>query len=112
MYFIFVDVFWSPTCFGPSCGHLQGDFFENNNAIVMKVCQNHSAILISSPSRLQSLHCNSPSVSCYIVTLQLHVIVTSFIFIIISISFHYSTANFNQKLCFFKYCGVIQTFYL
>jgi len=25
MHFSFIDVLWSPTCFGHSCGHLQGE---------------------------------------------------------------------------------------
>ena len=27
LHFNFVEVLWSPKCFGHSCGHLQGDFF-------------------------------------------------------------------------------------
>jgi len=33
------------TCFGQSCGHPQGDFFENKNTIVITLCLNHSEIL-------------------------------------------------------------------
>jgi hypothetical protein len=34
-----------PTCFGHSCGSLQGDFFENNKKIVITMCLNHSTVL-------------------------------------------------------------------
>ena len=33
---------WSPTCFGHSCGHLQGG--ENKNTDIFKICLNHSRV--------------------------------------------------------------------
>ena len=36
---------WLQTCFGKSCCLIQGDFFKNKNAIVTKICLNHSTIL-------------------------------------------------------------------
>ena len=68
MHFNFVDLPWSPKCFGHSCGHLQGDFFENKGAIAMETCLNLSAIPSSSPSRLQSRDYNSPRVSAICIT--------------------------------------------
>jgi len=34
--------FWSPACFGHSCGHLQGG--ENNNTNTIKMGRNHSTV--------------------------------------------------------------------
>jgi len=49
MYFNFTDVPFivlsSPTCFGQSCGHLHGDFFDNKSTVVIKVCLNHFTVL-------------------------------------------------------------------
>jgi len=42
--YIFI-VLWSPVCFGPSRGHLQGDFFENKKRILIKIYLNHSTVL-------------------------------------------------------------------
>ena len=38
-------VLWSPICFGRSCGHLQGDFFEDKNTILIKVYLKNSKVL-------------------------------------------------------------------
>jgi len=38
-------VLWLPTCFGHSCGTLQGDFFETKKKIVITMCLNHSTVL-------------------------------------------------------------------
>ena len=41
VHFNFIDVlvcFMVPTCFGHLCDHLQCDFSENNNTIVIKMC--------------------------------------------------------------------------
>ena len=35
MYFYLL---WLPTCFGQSCGHLQGDLFYNKTTILIKMC--------------------------------------------------------------------------
>jgi hypothetical protein len=43
-WYIFI-VLWSPVCFCPSCGHFQGDFFENKNADLIKMYLNHSTVL-------------------------------------------------------------------
>jgi len=37
-----VIVLWSPTCFGYSCGHLQGG--QKKNTHVIKMCINHSTV--------------------------------------------------------------------
>jgi len=29
---------WSPTCFSQSCGHLEGDFFENKSIVMILTC--------------------------------------------------------------------------
>jgi len=42
---MYLIVLWSLTYFGYSRCHLQGDFCENKNTIIMKVCLNHSTVL-------------------------------------------------------------------
>jgi len=68
MHFNIVYMLWSPKCFGHSCGHLQGDYFENKDAVALKMCVNHSAIPSSSSSGLQRLDYNSPRISAIYIT--------------------------------------------
>jgi len=44
---IFFVVLWSSTSYGRSCGHLQGDFFENKNTVLIKMYLINSTILKS-----------------------------------------------------------------
>jgi len=62
IHFNFIGVFllllWLTTCFGPSCGHLLGDFVDNKNTAVLFLLTSaldgmggprHASVILSSP---------------------------------------------------------------